>query len=238
MDLSRTKWILKRRLRQLVGQELNYRARHLCRRQRFGSTYGGWWVCRDRLEAQSVVYSVGIGTDITFDLDLMAEVGCQIHAFDPTPASLNWLESQDLPKGFVVHPWGLADFDGTARLGAPDDPAHVSHSMLRKEPGRGGFEAQLFTLDTVMRRLGHTHIDLLKMDIEGAEYVVIDDLIRKKLQVGQLLVEYHHRMLPGITLADTRRSINVLRAAGYHIFAISPTGHEYHFLYRGNRQNP
>ena len=46
------------------------------------------------------------------------------------------------------------------------------------------------TLGTTMRELGHDHIDLLKMDIEGAEYAVLDAMLASPLRPGQLLVDH------------------------------------------------
>ncbi|GIS18490.1 MAG: hypothetical protein CM15mP120_04060 [Pseudomonadota bacterium] len=43
-----------------------------------------------------------------------------------------------------------------------------------------------------MRDLGHDHLDVLKMDIEGAEYAVLDDMLQSNILPDQLLVEFHH----------------------------------------------
>ena len=42
-------------------------------------------------------------------------------------------------------------------------------------------EVPCVDLATLMRRNGDNHIDLLKLDIEGAEYGVLDDLLRRRL---------------------------------------------------------
>lgn len=56
-----------------------------------GSSYGGWSICPDLLDSKSIVYSLGIGEDISFDLELIERFGTSIYAFDPTPKSLDWL---------------------------------------------------------------------------------------------------------------------------------------------------
>jgi len=65
-----------------------------------------------------------------------------------------------------------------------------------------------------MRELGHVSIDLLKMDIEGAEYDVLADMISQRIPVKQLLVEFHHRW-PQIGVGRTKQAIQALNAAGY-----------------------
>ena len=51
--------------------------------QRLGTPYGGWWVPVGLLDAESIVYSVGIGGDASFDLELMDRFGCHVWGFDP-----------------------------------------------------------------------------------------------------------------------------------------------------------
>lgn len=43
-----------------------------------------------------------------------------------------------------------------------------------------------------MKENKHRHIDLLKFDIEHAEYKVIKDLLDSKVQVGVLYIEIHY----------------------------------------------
>ena len=95
-----------------------------------GTDYGGYEVVPELLTTDSVVYSVGLGEDISFDLGLIERFGCAVHGFDPTPRSLAWLAAQALPPGFSIHGFGLAEFDGTASFVPPKNPAHVSHSVL------------------------------------------------------------------------------------------------------------
>ena len=49
-----------------------------------GSAYGSHTVVRDGLDARSVVYSFGVGEDVSFDLGLIERYGCMVHTFDPT----------------------------------------------------------------------------------------------------------------------------------------------------------
>ena len=68
-----------------------------------------------------------------------------------------------------------------------------------------------------MKQNGHNHIDLLKLDIEGAEYEVIDDMLKQRLPVRQVLVEFHNNLLPGIRRRQTVRAILKMAAAGYRL---------------------
>ncbi len=69
----------------------------------------------------------------------------------------------------------------------------------------------------------------MKMDIEGAEYQVIDALAASGIRPKQLLVEFHHRW-QAIGVARTRQGLATLRALGYSVFAISESGEEYSLI--------
>lgn len=197
---------------------------------RCGSEYGGYSVVPSKIGNGALVYSLGVGEDLSFDLELMQRFDVQVHAFDPTPRSQTFVEQQDLPEHFEFHPWGVADFDGVADFSPPENPEHVSHSLVLKEGRtRAPIEVPVKRLSTIMGELGHSHVDLLKLDIEGSEYGLLEDLVKSELRPTQILVEYHHHM-PGMTLKQTEDSLEALRRAGYRVFDVSPTGHEFSLL--------
>jgi FkbM family methyltransferase len=198
----------------------------------YGTEYGGWPLIDGSLDADSVILSVGLGEDISFDLEAIARFGCTVHGCDPTPRSLAWLASQQLPAAFHVHALGLGDADGPATFVPPADDRHVSYSARRGKGQTGeAITIEVCTLPTLLKRIGATRIDVLKMDIEGFEYGVIEQMLDTPIRPRQLLVEFHHRMY-GYGPDDTRRSIARLNAAGYRIFYVSAGGHEYGLVHQ------
>jgi FkbM family methyltransferase len=193
-----------------------------------GGRGASWTFCPAPLLATSTVYSLGVGDDISFDLELIERFGVTVHAFDPTPRSIEWIKAQALPTEFVFHPFAIGAVDGTCRFSPPSDPSHVSHSLIPRDTPGPMIEVPVHRLTTILRMLGHESIDLLKMDIEGAEYDVIGDLLQAEIHVGQLLVEFHHRWRE-VGTQPTRNAIRELNAAGYRIFQVSPR-EEYSFL--------
>jgi hypothetical protein len=89
--------------------------------------------------------------------------------------------------------------------------------QFRKESVR----LPVIRLATAMQRLGHMKIDLLKMDIEGAEYEVIEDMVRSEIRVRQLLLEFHHR-LSSVGTAKTKRALSLLEDYGMKIAYVCP----------------
>jgi hypothetical protein len=93
-----------------------------------------------------------------------------------------------------------------------------------------GLSAVSKCLNTIMVELGHAKIDVLKMDIEGAEYEVLTDLIERRIRPSQILVEFHHRF-DGIGKDHTLQVMNRLARAGYQIAFVSSSGREVTLAY-------
>lgn len=199
-------------------------------KEHHGSIYGGWVISSQHLNESSIIYSIGIGEDISFDYSIIEKYKVDVQAFDPTPKSIEWMKKQDLPKKFHIYEYGIADYNGKATFYPPLNPSHISHSLLeRKKTKNNAIEVPVFRLDSIMKQLRHNKIDILKMDIEGAEYKVIEDIIRSNVCIFQLLVEFHHGM-DGMTLKDTKKAIALLNENGYSIFDISKDGRNYSFF--------
>jgi FkbM family methyltransferase len=139
--------------------------------------------------------------------------------------------AQDLPLSFEFHQLGIADFDGTATFNAPPRPQDASYTLVE---GRGdaavAVQADVRRLSTIMSQFGHEYIDLLKMDIEGAEYGVIEDLVSSRLDIRQFLVEFHHGF-ETIGIEETKRAVALLRGQGFNLYYVSPRGEEYSFIH-------
>jgi len=222
----------RRVVKSLLGKDFFLSIDTRVPHERFGSDYGGWNVVTSAIDANSVVYSFGVGEDATFDLELIRRFGVTIHAFDPTPRSIAWVEKQRLPKEFVLHKYGLAAVDGNATFYPPENPDHVSHSMLEKSVTNArAVTFPVKCLRTIMKELGHETIDVLKLDIEGAEYEVLESLIDDAIRPRQFLVEFHHRFTDA-GIGTTRQAVRALKKQGYGLFSVSRSVEEFCFIRR------
>ena len=194
---------------------------------------GGRWSVAPAALGGGTVYAFGVGTDISFERDLIARYGVTVHAFDPTPIALEWARSQALPERFLLHPYGVADFDGTARFAAPRKRKFASYSLARREGVGPAVEAPVYRLTTLMAMLHLPTPDVIKMDIEGAEYAVLADLLASGLRPAQILVEFHHRWRE-VGAGRTRQALQLLARSGYRIADVADNGLEYVFLRSGS----
>jgi FkbM family methyltransferase len=221
----------KQFIRYLFGQELWYDIQKDCTKVNLGSSYGHYCVNPDNIDSNSIVYSFGVGKDIHFDLDMIKKFNCRVYAFDPTPDSVKWIKSQNLPEQFIFFDYGISNKDGVAKFFPPRNPNHISHSLLinNKINNEHTVDVNVYKLSSIMSMLKHLNVDIIKMDIEGSEYDIIDDIISNDIPINQLLIEFHHRKRE-VGLEKTKIAIKKLNDHGYYIFDISSNGAEYSFI--------
>jgi len=207
--------LFRRANSQLLQVALNRTVRtnayHL---QKIGSDYGGWIVPSDRVDSSSICYCVGAGEDITFDIGLIEKYGCEIFSFDPTPRAIRHMENiAGAESRYRFFAKGLWSSNCRMRFYAPRNPKHVSHAIVNLQGTSDYFEAECDRLSNIMKSLGHTRLDLLKLDIEGAEWVVLDSILEDRLDVRTLCVDFEPTLFVAVVSLVLR-----LRRAG-HILA-------------------
>jgi FkbM family methyltransferase len=195
-----------------------------------GSEYGCWPLVTSNTSDKTVIYSFGVGEDISFDLHAIDLFRCPVFAFDPTPRAVQWIGQQQTPPQFHFMELGIGAAVGEMSFHSPTTPAHVSYTVSdRRAASTKPVVARVANLRAIMQRLNHSQIDVLKMDVEGAEYAVIDNLADQGCLPQQLMVEFHHGMY-GYVSADTKKALATLSALGYRRYYISETGREFAFL--------
>jgi hypothetical protein len=197
-----------------VGLNPTYKCKDM---QRWGDEIDqGWSVCVDEStqlweldKRKCVVYSFGINHQWSFDLAAVAK-GCEVHSFDPTIIVLPYDTQPELvssrcaaerrKRGRTSHTKdNMANANGA--LCAPNPSPHIHfhdwglYGADTDLPGIGPVKR----LSTIMRELGHAHVDILKADIEGGEWAAFGALGGEQMallasSVSQLMLEIH--MMP------------------------------------------
>jgi FkbM family methyltransferase len=145
-------------------------------------------------------------------------------AFEPVPASYprlrENLDLNGLGTRIIATEAAVADSNGTARLFIPGGRDSAAPSSHLYNPGetRAGDEVSVKTvaLDAIVP--GDTPVDLVKIDVEGAEEAVLKGATQLLARWRPVLfIEF----LPWI---DTRYSVALLRDLGYKLMLLSPGG--------------
>lgn len=193
---------------------------------RLGTRYGGWWIDTRTIGPRPLLIDCGLGEDISFPQAFLKQFpAAHIIGVEPNPRSLAFCEKHRLP-GMDIVPrafWTRADEQLTFYLPRPQDQLPkgadgVSGSLENSHEYVGGGE-RLDVLTTnlaaLLKSTDRDECDVLKLDIEGAEYDVIEALVASNdvRRVKQLLIEFHH----GAThhaMADTENAVRKLQQHG------------------------
>jgi FkbM family methyltransferase len=142
--------------------------------------------------------------------------GCRVIALEPEPDALALLRGNAASQG-----WTRARVIGAAAATAagsvayyidPDRPAHPRSSLLPERMSGRRITVPAVRLADELG--GEGAIDLLKMDVEGAEAALLADLARtgRLRQVRNIAVEFHHNLRGAGRLS---RTLQLLEDAGF-----------------------
>ena len=185
--------------------------------EKLGTTYGGWIVPTALIRGDWIVWDAGVGEDASFAQALIERFGCTIDAFDPTPRAVAYVRANLAAEPrFRLHEVGLWSEDTTLRFWAPRDPSHVSHSAVNLQRTDTWFEAAARSVPSLMAALGQDRIDLLKVDIEGAEHRVIRSALQAGVRPIVLCTEIDRPVGP----LALRSTIKRVRDAGYRLVTV------------------
>jgi FkbM family methyltransferase len=172
-----------------------------------------------------VEYIIDAGAHVGgFALWAAAQSECHIVALEPNPATRALLEinvrKQNLDGRIEVRPWALAGRRERRGLRPAADSAATA---LVDMPASGDVEVEALTLSDLIEATGFPRIDVLKMDIEGAEHEVFAGADENALRsVAAWIIECHP--IPG---AEIERIAGSLRAAVFELSTVAkPLGQE------------
>lgn len=202
------------------------------KKTRIGTSYGGWAIPSDFINGNSICYSAGAGDDISFDIGLANEYGCKILILDPTPKAFAHFElakkaagegqtnfgiydnlNKDVFNKLEFVKEGLFNNDTKIKLFFPENERNVSLSLWADARTEAYVNATVRSLPSIMKERGHKSIDLLKIDIEGAEFPVLQDIIDNNIDIKIICIELH-KQKTGFD-PNIQQTINNLAKAGF-----------------------
>lgn len=142
--------------------------------------------------------------------------GCRIHSVEPTPSLARALETI---QGVEVYRTAVSEAGGELLFRV--DPCNSESSSIVSRPDEHTTAVSGTTLAALAERVGP--IDLLKMDVEGAEVGILDSAPEPLLStIPQLTVEFHDfKPSAGISAVMVRRVLSRMRSIGFHVFVNS-----------------
>lgn len=192
--------------------------------RQIGSHRHPYFVPDKLLHADSICYCIGAGEDISFDTQLKIIYDCTVVILDPTPYGIDHFNNLKdhvsrgvplvisdgghlVPFTYLINarqlddilfvPIGVWNEKTVLNFHEPQLDNYASYSVCLFNDSDKVIRAPVDRLGNIMRDLGHDHLDLVKIEIEGAEYTVIDTIIEDRLDIKLIMVEfdevYHSR---------------------------------------------
>ena len=118
------------------------------------------------VEKGSIVLDVG--ANIGYFATFFAQRAAHVYAIEPTPSTLALLrENVSAYSNVTVLPVAVSDQPGTMSLWIDD--RNAGDNTLYEQPGRRSVTVPVTTVDALVRELQIPRVDLIKIDIQGAE---------------------------------------------------------------------
>ena len=164
------------------------------------------------------IISAGVGEDMSFDIEMSINFNSNIILVDPTPRSIihydNFLNNLETIKkecseeysylnqinlnkfsseNFVLSPLALEKEDNKeVRFFEPENEEHVSHSVVnwQKVDNARFIRVKTVTVKKLMETFNLSEIEILKLDIEGSEVNVLNNMFKENIYPNQLLIEF------------------------------------------------
>jgi len=143
------------------------------------------------LDASSIVFDLG-GYKGQWASDIFARYASQIYVFEPVGAFAVRIQKRfERNPRILVHPFGLASADGVVTIAVTESDWSSIHRV--GADGTRSEECKLVRASEFLNNGGFDRIDLMKMNIEGAEYDLLEHLVESGLvtRIGNIQVQFH-----------------------------------------------
>jgi FkbM family methyltransferase len=182
-----------------------------------GSVYGEW-TFHNKISPNPTVLSCGAGEDISFDIDFLNHFFGKIYLIDPTPRAIkhyNLVKKKFGNKKKINYMFGgkqSIDSYNLKKINSnnlklikkavwiknkklkfyePKDKNHVSFSLNKNINSNGKFiEVEGIDILSIIDKYNIKDIEIIKLDVEGAELIIIEDLFNKNIFPRQILFEF------------------------------------------------
>ena len=139
------------------------------------------------LDEYSVVFDLG-GYKGEWASDIFGKYNCYIYIFEPVkPFADNISRRFEKNSKIKVFPFGLGGGDATTKLSVSADGSSIFKT------DKNLVDIKLVDASFFINEYNAEHIDLMKINIEGAEYDLLDNLIKNDVvtKIKNIQIQFH-----------------------------------------------
>lgn len=155
---------------------------------RLGRDNDGGYLVSDRdVMRTDLLIALGVNNDWSFEEDFVARHACPIAAYDGTISGSQFLKSAIRRSLRIRHPKALlarwSTYFGYKRFFA-GERKHIKKNVDRDDG------ASRVSMKRILSEQSQENV-FVKVDIEGSEYAVMEDLIREQARFTGMVIEFH-----------------------------------------------
>lgn len=143
---------------------------------------------------------VDLGANVGEVSEYFLARGAQVDAYEPNPHAYSVLQARlGTNSRVTLNEMAVSDHDGTASLWlyrehSEDEVKFSQSSSLKSEKENVSDDyvtVNVANISDILEK--HAHIKLLKIDIEGGEYDIMDQVIANENKIDYILLETHEK---------------------------------------------
>ena len=176
------------------------------------------------LGKDSVVLDLGANHG-SFSEKMTKVFGCKCHAIEASPELYEQLKPSER---IFTHHYAIASCEGTVTFNLSSQDTASSILLLPPEQKTKSAQVPGISLEGFLNKYGIEKVDLIKMDIEGAEVSVFDSTSDEFLsQIPQITIELHDFCNPKLTPdSDVKRLVKRFQKLGFFYLRMSNIGNQ------------
>ena len=168
---------------------------------------------------EGIAIDVGVGNNPDFTLYLVNKYQLESYIVDPTLKHMKKLKAfeSNNPK---VHYLPLALGSKNELRTFYESQSNESGSLQKdhknaKEDKVTKYDVQVVNLDELLSKCGNRQVTIMKIDIEGEEYALVNSISKENLkQVKQLIIEFHHGIVGSFSITETMQAKKTIEKMG------------------------
>lgn len=184
------------------------------------------YIFRGNFKNSGVIIDAGCGFDADFSVYMISKYGLRAIGIDPTLKHKESLDklSKKMNGRFSHKFFAISSVNGKIIFNESEDNVsgsiltehkNVKNDMIKK------YEVESISLSKLPEILGLPKIEYIKLDLEGAEYELLNNLQESDLEkYQQIFVEFHHHCVPGYTQKETLECVKKVVSHGFKHYTL------------------
>lgn len=179
----------------------------------------------DRFDSNSIVVDVGCADDADYSMHMINLYSCKCFGVDPTKKHADALALLEKKHNGLFHHLPYAVSNKSGKITFHESSSNVSGSILSDHVNiltdkSISYEIEAITINDLKQKIGN-RINILKLDLEGAEYALFNNIEQKDIiDIDQIFVEFHHHCIDKYSITDTYKIVSILKNLGFRSFTI------------------